>query len=556
MIEDNEAVQLFIQSARRIRHDFTLSPQNQAHVIHICQLVAGMPLAIELAAAWVRVLSLSEIATEIEQSASFLTTTIRDVPERHRSLAAVFDYSWRLLAPEEQAALRKMAVFQGGFRRGAAETVAGADPLILASLADKSLLRYTLFGRYDMHPMICQYALEKLETAGEEEATRRRHAAHYLTLAETAEPYLTGVEQETWLGQLQAEYDNLRVAIQWTLGRGDRETAARLGAALLRFWQINGQIDEGRAWLERMLDDPSALSPPTQARALRGAGMMAWYHGDHEQAKARFQTSLQLFQELTDKEGVALVTNHLGTLALHQGHYEEATDLLQTSLHLERKIGGHRWGVASCLNNLGAVAGRQGDNARARRYYEESLASSREGGYKALVASVLTNLGDVADIEGDQERAHALYQESLALRRELGEKTGVAYSLFRLGGMAHQRGEVAQAHDHYAETLKLLVELGDKEYMVACLEGMACLATTEGRLERAGRLWGAAEAQREALGIPLPPGKRAEYEPYLTAARAQADSHVWQSAWPEGRQLLLEEAVEYALRNRQSSTDI
>jgi tetratricopeptide (TPR) repeat protein len=351
------------------------------------------------------------------------------------------------------------------------------------------------------------------------------------------------------LAQLQADYDNLRAAMQWTLNRGDRETVARFGAALLRFWQVNGQIDEGRTWLERTLYDPLALSPPTRARALRGAGILAWYHGDHEQARARFQTSLQLFQELADKAGVALVTNNLGTLALHQGHYEEASRLLEASLQLEREMGAHRWGIASVLNNLGAAAGRQGDNARARRYYEESLVVSREMGYKALEANVLTNLGDVADMEGDPEQAHALYLESLALRRELGEKTGVAYSLFRLGGVAHHQGNIVQAYRHYTESLKLLIELGDKEYMVACLEELACVATTEGRLELAGRLWGAAEAQRKALGIPLPPGKNAEYEPYLAAACMQIDADTWQSAWAEGRQLSLNEAVEYALKN-------
>jgi predicted ATPase len=190
-VEDNEAVQLFIQSARRIQHDFVLSLDNQAAIVHICQLVAGIPLAIELAAAWVRVLSPGEVAAEIEQSTNFLTTTLRDIPERHRSLAAVFEHSWQLLGTEEQAVLRKVAVFQGGFRRQAAAQVSGASALLLGSLVDKSLLRYTTpFGRYDMHTIICEYALEKLIAAGEEEAVRRHHANYYLTVAETAEPHL------------------------------------------------------------------------------------------------------------------------------------------------------------------------------------------------------------------------------------------------------------------------------------------------------------------------------------------------------------------------------
>lgn len=553
-VEDNDAVQLFVQSAQRVQHSFILSPSNQAAVVRICQLVAGMPLAIELAAAWVRVLSPDEIAAEIEQSVGFLTTTLRDVPERHRSLATVFDHSWRLLLPEEQIALRQMAVFQGGFRRLAAQAVSGANAPILASLVDKSLLRYTLFGRYDMHPLIGEYALEKLAGAGEEEAVRRQHADYYLSLAEAAEPHLIDAEQEAWLGQLRAEHDNLREALRWTLDQGDAETAARIGAGIWRFWHMEGRLSEGRTWLDKALvmgtSNPTTLSSRTQARVLRAAGVLAWHQADYETATTHFQASLRLFQELEDRDGIASLTNNLGVVAMHQGDYEAAIQSLEIVLHLRREMGDKR-GVSLALNNLGAASGRQGNNALARRYYEESLALNRELGNKYLTALLLTNLGDTAESAGDRTRAHALYLESLAIRRELGGQAEIAYSLLSLGTIAHRQGDLAQAYQHDIESLKLLREIGDKEYILACLEEMACLATTQGQSERAAHLWGAAEAQRGTFGTPLPPGRRTEYESYLTAAQAQTDLHTWQSAWAVGRQLSLEEVVEYALENKE-----
>lgn len=553
-IANNDAVQLFVQSARRVHPRFALSAQNQADILRICYLVAGMPLAIELAAAWVRALSPAEIATEIERSASFLTTTLRDVPERHRSLAAVFDHSWQLLSPEEQRALRQMAVFQGGFRHNAAQTVCGADALLLANLVDKSMLRYTLFGRYDMHPLIGEYALEKLAGADEEQTTRRHHADYYLNLAEAAEPHLVDAEQEAWLAQLRAEQDNLRAAIRWTLEQGDVESAGRIGAAIWRFWQMDGRLSEGRDWLEKTTvvatTAAATLSELTKARVLRAAGVLAWHQADYEAATSHFQESLRLFQRLEDDKGIASLTSNLGVLAMHQGDYTAAIQLFESVQQLQREIGDER-GLSLTLNNLGAAAGRQGNNALARQYYEQSLVLNRKLGNKYLTALLLNNLGDTAVSEEDSDRAHALYLESLAIRRELGGQAEIAHSLLRLGTIARRQGDLAQAHRHDNESLRILWEIGDKEYILACLEEIACLATIEGEAERAATLWSVAEKEREILGTPLPPERRAEYESYRGAAAAQIDTGTWQSAWLTGQRLSLQETVEYALKKHE-----
>jgi predicted ATPase/DNA-binding SARP family transcriptional activator len=549
-VEENDAVQLFIQSARRVRRDFALTPDNAPDVVRICQLATGLPLAIKLAAAWVRALSCRAIVQEIESGIHFLATTLRDVPDRHRSLVAVFDHSWRLLAYEEQALLAKLAVFQGGFRRQAAEQVAGATARLLAGLVDKSLLRHTLAGRYEMHEMIRQYAGDKLAATGEEAAVQRQHTAYYLALAETAEPQLTGAEQEPWLARLEEEHDNLRLVLQGSLAEGDVETAARISGAIWRFWQLRGHLSEGRDWLARVLGpgvgNGRPLSPLAQARALKGAGVLAWMQADYQQSSALFETSLDLFKQLDDKSGVASVTKNLGTIALHQGVYEQATALLQKSLGLRRELEDN-WGIVICLNNLGATAGRQGKNNEAQHYYEEALALSREQGYKSLEATLLTNLGDVANTQDDVARAEALYRQSLALRRQLGDKLGVALSLDRLAEATFLQDDIAGAYKGYSESLALFHELGDKEHVIYCVEAIACLATTKEMAETAGRLWGAAEALRQALGTPAPPSLMANYEPYLATARQHVDPIAWEAAWAKGRAMSLAQAMACAL---------
>ena len=284
-LENNDAVQLFVQSARRVRPDFALSPENQADVVDICRLVAGLPLVVELAAAWVRLLSCREIAREIQQNIDFLTTTLRDVPERHRSLTAVFDHSWRLLSAEEQAVLPKLALFQGGFRRQAAEEVAGASLATLAALVDKSLLQWNPTGRYVLHEMIRQYAHDKLQASGEMAIVQAGHLHHYLNWAIMAESHLVGADIAGWLDQFEAEHDNLRAALAWALAHGEAESGLRLVGALWWFWYTRGYFSEGRAWLAQALArDDTAAPGEARARALQGAGVLAFAEGKRGRA--------------------------------------------------------------------------------------------------------------------------------------------------------------------------------------------------------------------------------------------------------------------------------
>ena len=544
-VATNDAVQLFLLSAQRARPGFSLTPDNQESIVRLCRLVDALPLALELAAPWVRVLSCAAIATEIERGIGFLTSSMRDLPERHRSLTAVFDYSWQMMTVEEQAALRRLSLFRGGFRRAAAEEVAGASLHLLAALVDKSFVRRQANGRYMLLEPLRQFAAEKLNASGEVAARQERYSAYYCALAETAEPHLTGGEQQTWLTRLDEERGNLRAALTWTLAQGKSETAACIAGAVWRYWQLRGYLNEGRDWLSQILSAEPPLPPPWQAKTLKGAGVLAWYQGDYDDAAAAFETGLQLYEQLDDPDGIANMTNNLGVLALHQGRYEEAIDMLEQSLVLRRKLD-DAWGMATCLNNLGAAAGRLGHNERAAGYYRESLTLSRKLGNQILTAMLLTNLGDVALEQGQDRQARALFEESLALRRQLGEKVGIGQTQMRLAQMAHQQGRREQAYRIYAECLELFAEMGDREHHIACLQGIAEAAAGDGEVQRAAALWGAAEGLREELGLPLPPGKLSELQGLQDATHARIEDGLWQQAWQIGRSLSLEQTLALA----------
>ena len=549
-----DAMQLFLQRAKRAWLDFTLTADNLPHVLAICRLLEGSPLGIELAAAWVRMIPVVEIAGEIERNLDFLTASSRNVIDRHRSLRATFEHSWKLLSAQEQAVLRKLSVFVGGFTREAASQVAGASIPLLASLVDKSLLRILGSGRYDRHPLLYRYTQEKLSEHPEEEVqTREKHAGYFLALAEEAEPQLISAQQALWLDKLELEHDNLRSALRWALGRGDGVIAARLGGAIWRFWHMRGYLNEGRGWLEQVLallesETADQATMEARAKALKGAGVLAWAQGDHAQATALFEIALALFQELGDQDGIAALYNNLGVIALHRGDYPRAMELLEASLALRREQG-DTWGVATCLNNLGATAGKQGDNVQAQKYYQESLVLHRQLSNKSGVALTLSNLGGIAVFQGNVEQAYIFYTEALAVRRELGDKIGVAASLAKLGTVSLRQDNLAEAQSLYRESLALLWELGDKERIADSLMGFAAIAVAQRQLQRAVRFWGAAEALREAIGVPLMPDEHAiyNYEHEVAAVRAQSGEAAFAAAWTQGRAMSLEEAIAFAL---------
>lgn len=553
VMEPYSAVELFMQSARRVRAGVQLTAADTAAIIRICQLVEGLPLAIELAATWLRALTCGEIAHEIESSIDFLATSLRDVPRRHRSMRSVFDQSWQLLTEDERRVLRHLSVFRGGFRREAARQVADASLTHLAALIDKSLLRTSTTGQYDLHELVRQYADMQLHAAHEERDAHDRHLRYFMALAEQAEPQLTGPDQETWLGQLEQARDNLRAGLQWAIDRGEAEAALRLSGALWRFWDMHGHFTEGRRWLEQALALPDHNVPPAvRLKAINGAGTLARRQSDLAPAKAWFEAGLALSRESGEQFWTAVLLNALGLLVRRQGDLARATALFEESLELSRAIGNQR-GVLAALGNLGSVERALGHLARAAALQEECLAVSRQLGDKRGIADDLNNLAVVLDAQGNFERATALQQEGLELYRALGDQYGIALVLYNLGARACHGGAHEQARAYLAESLRIYQALGEAAGCVDCLEQIAASAAAQGHGAHAAQLIGAAEHLRAMLDAARTPAMQTDVDAAVATTKNCLDADVLADAWAQGRIMTLEQAIACALAGAKHS---
>ncbi len=565
-VSQYEAVQLFVERALFHLPSFAVTNQNAPALASLCHRLDGIPLAIELAAARVRSLSVEEINSKLDNRFRLLTGGSRTALPRQQTLRALIDWSYDLLTPQEKTLLCRLSVFAGGWTLAAAEQVGAGESLsgasledwevldLLTSLADKSLVLAQSQGettRYGLLETVRQYARDRLTESGESLVVRARHGDCFLTLAEEVKPKLTGSEQGQWLGVLEEEHDNLRQAL--TLYAEDTEDAEagekglRLGAALQVFWWTRGHLSEGRERLAALLAHPGGQEP-TKARAgaLNGAGELARMQGDYGGARGLQEESLAIRRELGNKGGIAASLNNLGLVASDQGDYGGARVLHQESLAIARELA-DKSGIAASLNNLGLVAAEQGDYGGARVLYEESLTIQRALGDKSGIALSLLNLGLVAKDEGDYGGARVLCEESLAIQRELGDKGGIALSLNNLGSVVLKQGDYGGARVLYEESLTIARELGAKEVIAYGLEAFASVAIHETDEERGARLWGAAAALRETIGSPLSPADREKQGREMTAVRERMGADAFAEAWAQGRAMTMEQAIEYAL---------
>ena len=553
------AIALFTERATYIRPDFVLTDENARAVASVCIRLDGLPLAIELAAARLKLLSPAEMLARLDNSLKLLTGGARDLPTRQQTMRGTIGWSYDLLDACEKRLFRRLSVFAGGSTLEAAEAVCGEELGMdvldgLSSLVDKSMLRQkeqqTGGKRFRMLETIREFGLEKLASSREAEAVRRKHALFFLNLVERSEPELTGPEQVLWLERLEGEHNNLRAALNWAKERGEIELGLRMAGTLWRFWEVRGHQSEARDWLLRLLEESEGVSPAVRAKAFGRAGALERDHGNYEQALPLFQQSLALYQEVRDKWGVAATLNGLGDMAHQQCNYEEATARYEEALALFKEIDNHL-AVAYVLNNLGNVAKDRGDYERAWRLHEEALALFRDLGDKRALSTSLYNLGEVAQYRGDYTRALELQTESLMLKREVGDKRGIALCLNNLGDIARLEGDYAGAASLYQESLPLFRELGDKRNVTFCLEGLAEVACTKSDYERAARLFGAAVALREAIGAPLPAAERTDYESSLAAARAGLSGETFAELWEQGREMKPDAAIAYALNAKE-----
>jgi predicted ATPase/class 3 adenylate cyclase len=544
------AVALFIQRARDAKPDFVVSANNAPAIAAICAELDGLPLAIELAAARVKLLPPEALLARLSSQLKLLTGGARDLEERQQTIRATLKWSENLLTPSERVLLRRLAVFVGGATLEAAEAVCaapdGAAPLDtdvlegLAELVDQSLVQQREEGgeaRFGMLHVIREYALEQLEAVGasdgsmpsgkhpEAEALGRAHGGYFTTLAERAQPELTGPEQGAWLDKLEREHDNLRATIRWAREHGAAEMGLQLVAALPGFWRARGHLREGRAWAEDMLG--LAAGQETGDADLAPSGDRSSTRANLEMLRAR-----------------TLVAG--GALAVWQEDQATAVLWLEQAASLGHAAGDLRT-VGRALMSLGILARHRGDLDRAATCNAEALALARQLDDRRGIAASLGNLGNVANDQGDLERAEAYYTEALALHRQGGDTEGIAICLGNLGQTVLRRGEVARADALAREALALFWEVGDEHRCAEGLERLGITARALGQNERAARLLGAALARREIVGAPQPANERVEVEQAAAAARTALGEAAWAAVFAAGQALPLEQAVADAL---------
>jgi len=562
-----EAVRLFVERARIVRPDLALTVDTADAVLHICWHVAGLPLALELAAGRVGVLGLHEIAADLRASLRLLAHGPRATPRRQQSMRATLEWSYRLLTPPEQALLRRLAVFAGGWTLAGAEFVCATDTVgaddvldLLSDLAHKSLVVVDGDGegdegpragatRYRLLEPVRHYAAERLTAAGETALAHDRHLCHAIEVAETGEEALRGPGQGLWLARLEREHDNLRAALRWATESGQLSSGLRLAGALGRFWAMRGHLSEGRRWVEDLLARSRGAAtggvseaPAHRAKALRAAGLLASEQGDYARAVERYDEARAALERLGDGRGVAIVLNNLGNVAGWQGDAARSVAFYEESLALLRRLG-ERSLLSAVLGNLGSLAVEWGDAARAATWLGEALALQRELSDGDGVAKSLTNLAEVAQLQGDDLRAAALLEESLALKRSLGTKASIALSLGSLAGVVGRLGDDRRAATLHLEGLTLRYELGDRRGIAEGLEGIAAVARRLGHPDRAARFYGAAAGLREALRAPLTPVERERHDREEATTREALGEQAFGVAYAAGYAMTLEAAL-------------
>ncbi len=513
-----EAVRLFLDRAEAVLPAFAVTSANAPALASVCHRLDGIPLAIELAAARVRALSVEEINARLDNRFRLLTGGSKTALPRQQTLRALIDWSYGLLHGQEKVLLARLSVFIGGWTLAAAEAVCTGDEVedwevldLLTSLVDKSLVSAEAEGgqtRYRLLETVRQYARDRLVEGAEELLAHKKHRDYFLTLAEEADPKLRGPEQVRWLSVLETEHDNLRQALTFCLEERDgAEKGLRLGDALHDFWWTRGHLSEGRERLAALLLLPEVQAHPRElAAALNGAGILAYRQGDYRVAQWHYVRSLELRQKIGDRDGMAAALNNLGNLAKNQGDYAATGALYQEALTLNQASGNRRW-----------------------------------------EASNLGNLGNLARMQGDFGMAWSLQQESLKIKRELGDRNGIATSLNNLAWVAHDQGDFAAAWSLHQESLALYREVENTNGIADSLEAFATLAIKKNKTERAGCLFGAAEALREVLGSPLAPSESAEHDRQVAMLWGMVSEAEFQSAWTGGRAMSWEIAIEYAL---------
>jgi predicted ATPase/DNA-binding SARP family transcriptional activator len=543
----SDAVKLFEQRTQLVRPSFRVTDQNAAAVSVICQRLDGLPLAIELAAARMRVLSSAQLAERLDDIFMLLIGGARSAPPRHQALRATLDWSHDLLGADERAVFRRLAVFSGGFTLPAAEGVAAEGDIrpdamleLLTRLADKSLLRVDHTGeesRYYLLATIQEYARDRLAEAGESDQLRHAHLRYFTELVEHAAARIERLEEEAGpldleLDRLDAELPNLRRAFEFAQDSGDPVAALRIAGPLDRYAYLRGHYHEVRQWMDAAVTSDADAPADLRAKALLGSGRLALLQCDYAPAARRLEASLRLYRELDNARGIASALQVLGSVAREQGRYARAVELHAESLAVAAAAE-DRWAVASAHGYLGFVSWLQRDFIRAIEEASTALAMFRDLGDVEGTAWSLISLGTVARYQGDSERAALLLTESRTLSEGIGFREGIAWCAEQLGLLAAVDGDPA-AISLLRRSLELHSELRDRWRVSSVLEDLAAIALALGKTRPAARLLGAAEALRDAIGTVIAPCERAQHLQTAAAVRAALGEERFTMAVQEG----------------------
>ncbi len=549
------AIALFAARARAVKHEFALTKENAPVVAAICARLDGLPLAIELAAARIKLLSPSAMLARLEGRLNLLTGGARDLPSRQQTLRGTVDWSYSLLNAAEQTLFRRLSVFAGGCTLEAVEAVCdtkgdlGLDVLDgMASMVDKSLAQQVEAAdtetRFRMLSTLREYALERLAESDDEPATRRAHAAYYLVLAEEGAEEVAA--QPEWLDRFEIEHENFRLAIDYLVRTGDAEWGFRMGAALFRFWETREHLTEGRNAIARLLAlGGSASRPKLRARLLFAGAVLAAAQGDYNSALPLFEESLETCVKLNDKRGVAVELNALAVNARDRGEFAAASSLFERCVAIWKDLGDPA-NIARALSNLASVMKSQGEYERASSLYDECLTMFRQMGDGAGVAWTLNYLGDVAREKADFVAARSFCEQSLLEFRQLRDSWGIASTLSDLASLGCDQGNNSEARCLYGESIKVFQELGHKRGIARALECLAVSAAAQSNAELSLHLAGAAAALRQRLGVPLTPTEQPRLEKALEFARRTLGNAAG-TAWMEGWAMPVEQAIHEAL---------
>jgi predicted ATPase/class 3 adenylate cyclase len=551
-----DSVRLFVERAVVGAPEFALTSKNVPAVAQVCRRLDGIPLAIELAAVRLRVLPVEQIAARLDDRFRLLTGGNRTELPRHQTLRALIDWSHELLTAAEQALLRRLSVFAGGWTLEAAESVCAGDGLesyevldLLAQLASKSLIaveEQAGAARYSMLETIRQYARDKLAESGEADRTQDAHLDYFLRSAEAVEATLWGADQLLWLKRLEAELDNFRGALQWADRAASAEASLRLAGALVEFWRKKNHLSEGRGWLERGFARPDRADlPKPWAKALWAAGYLGFYQGDLAAARAWLLESMAISREHVDKVGLADSLRVWGIIVLFQGDADAAYAAEVESVATYRAIQ-NPWGLAMSLYIQGLAKHSQGDNTAAQTAYAEVVTLLGESGDRWELSSALTGMGRLALQQGDYALARARFERVLALRREINDKFLIAHSLNYLGIVARRESDHRRAAALYRESVSLFQEVGNRHGLALCLASFGGMIADQGQPARAARLLGAAAGALERLSAAMVLGDPVGYEYDVAAVRNALGDEAFAAAWAEGQAMTLDQAIIYA----------